>query len=101
MNTSQIRDEARAKAKKPFVTPESVDRLIDKVEYWKVPGVPTTVCCIVLKNGFTVVDHAACVDPENFDEEIQKRLSFSKARDKIFPLLAFCMLQGGADGSSS
>lgn len=89
MNTSQIRDEARAKATKPFITNEMVDALIERTEFWKVPGLPMTVCCLVLKNGYAVTDSASCMNAENYNEELQKKLSYSKARDHIFKLLAF------------
>lgn len=89
MNTSQIREEARAQATKPFVTNEMVDALIDRAEFWKVPGLPMTVCCLILKNGYAVTDSASCMSPKNYNEELQKKLSFSKARDHVFKLLAF------------
>lgn len=89
MNTNKIREEARAKAKYPYVKPEVVDDLIDRAEYWRVPMTTTIVCCLILKNGFAVEDSSACVDPRNFDEELGKRLAYSKARDKVFHFVAF------------
>lgn len=92
MSTNDIREEARKQCKYPFVKPEIVDQMIDHADYWHVPESSTMVCCITLKNGFTVVDHAACCDKRNFNEDIAKRLSFSKARDQIFHYLAFAFL---------
>ena len=89
MNTSEIRNEARKLAKFPFVDPALVDELIDRVDFYRVPGTATMICSIILKSGFTVVDHASCKDPRNFDEDLAKRLSFSKARDRIFALEAY------------
>lgn len=89
MNTSEIREEARKQAKFPFVEPSRVDELIERAEFYRVPGTGTMICCIVLKSGFTVVDHASCKDPRNFKEDLAKRLSFSKARDQIFALEAY------------
>ena len=89
MSTSEIRDEARKQAKFPFVEPSRVDLLIDRAEFYRVSGTATMICSIVLKSGFTVVDSASCKDPRNFDEDLAKRLSFSKARDQIFALEAY------------
>lgn len=89
MSTSEIRDEARKQAKFPFIEPSRVDNLIDRTEFYRVPDTATMICSIVLKSGFTVVDHASCKDPRNFDEDLAKRLSFSKARDRIFALEAY------------
>lgn len=95
MNTSEIRNEARKLAKFPFVDPALVDALIDRVDFYHVPGTATMICSIVLKSGFTVVDHASCKDPRNFNEEIAKNLSFSKARDQIFALEAYADVARG------
>ena len=38
MSTSEIRDEARKQAKFPFVEPSRVDLLIDRAEFYRVPG---------------------------------------------------------------
>lgn len=89
MNTSEIREEARKQAKFSFIEPSRVDALIDRVDFYRVPGTATMICCIVLKSGFTVVDHASCKDPRNFNEELAKSLSLSKARDQIFALEAY------------
>lgn len=92
MSTNDIRAEARAQAKYPYVKPEIVDDMIDRAEYWRVPDTTTIICCIVLKNGFTVEDCSSCIDPRNFNEDLGKRLAYSKARDKVFHFLAFaCM----------
>ena len=92
MNTNQIQEKARSQAKYPYVKPEIVDSMIDRKEFWRVPGTAMTVCCIVLKNGFTVIGTASCVDARNYNEELSKELSFSKARDEIFHYLAFAVL---------
>ena len=95
MSTSEIRNEARKQAKFPFVEPLRVDSLIDRAEFYRVPDTATMICCIVLKSGFTVVDHASCKDPRNFNEELAKSLSFSKARDQIFALEAYADVARG------
>lgn len=92
MNTNEIREKARAQAKYPYVKSEIVDAMIDRKEFWRVPGTATMVCCIVLKNGFTVTGTASCVDSRNFKEEIAHELSFSKARDEVFHYLAFAVM---------
>lgn len=92
MSTAQIREEARASCKYPYIKPEIVDAMIDHADYWHVPNSGTMVCCITLKNGFTVVEHSDCIDKRNFKEDIAKRLSYSKARDLVFHYLAFAYL---------
>lgn len=89
MNTQEIREEARKACKYPVISPEAVDAMIDHADYHHVKGTGTTVCTLVLKNGFTVTDTAGCVDVRNFKEEMARKISYSKARDRVFHFLAF------------
>lgn len=89
MNTNEIRDKARAECKYPVISPAAVDEMIERADYHHVEGTGTMVCTLILKNGFTVTDTSACVDVRNFKEEKGKEISYSKARDKVFNVLAF------------
>jgi hypothetical protein len=89
MNTSEIKEEARKSCKFPFINNETVDALIDRADYHHVKGTGTMVCSLVLKNRFTVTEIASCVDIRNFSEETAKKISYSKARDKVFQFVAF------------
>jgi hypothetical protein len=51
----------------------------------------TTICVLVLRNGFTVVGTSACVSSENFDAEIGKKLAREKAIDKVWELLGYAL----------
>ena len=44
---------------------------------------------LVLRNGFTVVGHSACVSPENFDADVGRKIARQNAVDQIWPLLGF------------
>lgn len=46
----------------------------------------TTLCFLVLRNGFVVVGTSACVSPERFDPEIGAKLAKQKALDQIWQL---------------
>jgi hypothetical protein len=73
----------------PHLTPQDIDDLIVAENYWKVPDDTMIVCALRLKNGYTVIGEAACVSPENFDEEIGRKISRDKARDKIWALAGY------------
>ncbi len=60
-------------------------------------GKKTCVVQAVLNNGFTITESAACVDPENYDEEIGKSICMDKIESKIWELLGF-LLQTGIGG---
>lgn len=48
-----------------------------------------TFCVMVLRNGFTVVGHSACASPENFNDEIGRKIAREKAVEQIWPLLGY------------
>ena len=57
----------------PRITPEKIEEVIEKDEYHVFPESQLTVCCLTLKNGFTVTGESACASPENFNKELGDR----------------------------
>ncbi len=52
-----------------------------------------TFCVLVLRNGFTVSGESACASPENFDDEVGRKIARQNAVSKIWPLLGFALKQ--------
>ena len=75
----------------PRLTPEVIDNAIEKAEYHRLTGV-LTVCVLTLKNGFTVTGESACASPENYNEEIGNKIAFDNAREKIWQLVGFLLV---------
>ncbi|WP_147127832.1 Gp49 family protein [Shimia ponticola] len=71
------------------VTPEMLDAEIVSEQFHVFDGSCLTVCCLTLRNGFTVTGESACASPENFNAEIGQKIAKANARDKIWPLLGF------------
>lgn len=71
------------------ITPDMLDAEIVSEQFHVFEGSCLTVCCLTLKNGFTVTGESACASPENFNAEIGQKISKANARDKIWPLLGF------------
>ena len=92
MNEQQVEKKIQDKGlNAPRLTPESIDNTIIKEEYYTFPGSVMTVCCLTLRNGFSVVGESACVSPENFNVEIGKEIAKSNARDKIWALEGYLL----------
>lgn len=74
-----------------YFTPMDAARAlgVDSVFPSSTPMARLTFCVLVLKNGFTVTGQSACVAPENFNEEIGKRIARDNAIDQVWPLLGF------------
>ncbi len=52
-----------------------------------------TFCVLVLKNDFTVTGESACASPENFDEEIGRKIARQNAVNKIWQLEGYLLKQ--------
>lgn len=91
MNDEQkLEEEIRAKGLTARrITPEMLDEEITSEDYHVFPGSCLTVCCLTMKNGFTVTGESACASPENFNAEIGQKIARENARQKIWPLLGF------------
>lgn len=116
MNDQQIENEIISKGKTaPRVTPERIQQLITGEYYFSAEnGVNgnihkqdeltrltgyhgelklLTFCVLVLKNGFTVTGESACASPENFDEEIGRKIARQNAVNKIWMLEGYLLKQ--------
>lgn len=45
-----------------------------------------TVCFLVLQNGFIATGESACISPENYDQELGRKIARENARNKIWAL---------------
>ncbi len=75
----------------PRVTPEQVDAVIIREDFHVFPGSCLTVCCLTLKNGFTVTGESACASPANFRSEVGERVSRENAKQKIWALEGYLL----------
>ena len=92
MNEQAIEHEILAKGlTAERVTPERVDEVIVSEAYHVFPGTTVTVCCLTLRNGFTVVGESACASPQNFDAELGRKIARGNARDKIWMLEGYAL----------
>lgn len=77
----------------PRLTPEDIDNAILGESYYVFPHSTLTVCCLYLKNGFTVTGESAAASKENFDESIGRKEARKNARNKIWALEGYLLRQ--------
>lgn len=77
----------------PRITPKDIDSKILGADYHRFNGTTVTICCLYLANGFTVTGESACASPENFDEEIGRKIARENAREKIWQLEGYLLRQ--------
>lgn len=50
-----------------------------------------TVVLVKLRNGFTLIEESACVDPANYDQELGEQYALEKAKRRVWNLLGFLL----------
>jgi hypothetical protein len=77
----------------PRLKPAHIDACIEKQYFHVFDDTCLTVCCLVLRNGFTVTGESACASPENFDIELGRKIAFDNAKNKIWMLEGYLLKQ--------
>jgi hypothetical protein len=107
MDNKQLED-ALAAQTEPRVTPEQIEGQIVGEVYINAydaalaTGADTditvldklrtmTLCFLILKNGYTVTGQSACAHPDNFDENIGKKIARDDAVGKIWALEGYVL----------
>ena len=75
----------------PRVRPERIEEVIVRTDFYVFPGTTLTVCCLTLKNGFTVLGESACVSPIAFDADLGQRIARENAKQKIWALEGYAL----------
>ena len=77
----------------PRITPQHIKDVVAGDHYHLFPGTTLTVCCLILRNGFTVVGESACASPENFNRELGEKIARKNAEEKIWALEGYLLRQ--------
>lgn len=75
---------------KSTVTEQCVKDFIRDVQVTKM-GNKTCVVLATLRNGFEVLGHSACVDADNYNEEIGKEIAMRMVENKVWEYLGFTL----------
>lgn len=92
-------NQAIEKTPAPKVTEAMIKNRIAHVGYHVLPGNPAspgarvTICEITLNNGFSVRGESACVNPENYREDIGRTIAYKNAFDRLWPLFGFLLAE--------
>lgn len=75
----------------PRLKPADIEAKIAAEIYHVFEGTTLTVCVLTLQNGFTVTGESAAASPENFDEEIGRKIARENAANKIWMLEGYLL----------
>lgn len=91
-NEAAIEAEIQAKGKTaPRLTPQHIDDQIAREVFYVFAGTTLTICALTLRNGYIVTGESAAASPENFDEEIGRKIARDNARNKIWALEGYVL----------
>ena len=94
MNENEIEQEIQYKGlNAPRLNPAHIDSVIHAEQYHVFDGTTLTVCCLMLRNGFTVTGESAAASPANFDAELGRKIARENARNKIWALEGYLLRQ--------
>jgi len=77
----------------PRITPEHIQNCIQSWQYHIFHNSCLTVCCVTLRNGYTVTGESACASPENFNKELGEKIARANAVNKIGGLEGYLLKQ--------
>lgn len=76
----------------PRITPEYINERIIKTDFKRFSDT-VTICTLTLDNGYSVRGESACVNPENYKEEIGQKIAYDAAYNKLWPLYGFLLAE--------
>lgn len=68
------------------LTLDDINRMVTSAEYHRFAETTTTVCCLKLGFGFTAIGSSACIDPNEFDAAIGRKLAYDDAIGKVWQI---------------
>ena len=74
----------------PTMTQERIDEIMENSEFiFQTIFDKCTVVACRLPNGYVIVESSACVDPDNYDEEMGVEICSRRIEDKLWELEAY------------
>jgi len=80
----------------PRVTEQAIEEKIDEVKYLRDGN--TTICIILMRNGFKFIGSSTPASPSNFDEEVGKRYAYDNAFRQIWTHEGYLLRENMAAG---
>jgi hypothetical protein len=90
--TNEKLDELLAASPAERVTKEYLESRIAGTEFHRV-GRTVTICRITLDNGYSVRGESACVNAENYHQQIGEKIAYDDAFRQLFTLFGFLLAE--------
>lgn len=73
------------------ITSEHLNQMIEDAQITYFHHGTLTIAVVTLYGGFQLVGTSACVDPNNYDEELGNSLAVANARNKLWELEGYLL----------
>lgn len=90
--TNEKLDELLAASPAERVTPEYMKSRIASTDFTRI-GETVTHCRIVLDNDFSASGESACVNVENYNQQIGEKIAYDNAFRQLWPLFGFLLAE--------
>lgn len=91
-NEQEIENEIQSRRlNAPRLTPDLIDTVIQSEQYHVFPRTSMTVRALTLRNGRIATGESAAASPENFNQEIGRKIAGENARNKIWSLEGYLL----------
>lgn len=90
--TNEKMDELLAASPAERVTKEYMESRIADTQFTRL-GETVTHCRVVLDNGYSVSGESACVNVENYNQQIGEKIAFDNAFRQLWPLFGFMLAE--------
>jgi hypothetical protein len=92
--TDKRLDELLLQSPAERITKEYMDSRIRATSFLRMPMTPTvTVATIELDNGYSVRGESACVNIENYNQEIGEKVAYDNAYSKLWSVFGFLLAE--------
>lgn len=71
---------------------EVTDTIIEK-QFYHFPGTNHIVCCIKMRNGFTMIGDSSCVADENYDADVGRMWAYENAVGRAIDFESYMLKQ--------
>ena len=69
------------------VTPEQIEEILNTATITDMKiGTKTTLVHVVPTSGFDIIETSSCVDPENYDHDLGKKICLERIKNKLWML---------------
>lgn len=90
--TNDKLDELLAASPAERVTKEYMESRIAASEFTKLAST-VTICNLTLDNGYSVRGESACVNPENYNQQIGEKIAYDNAFRQLWALFGFLLAE--------